>query len=189
MQRLRPRQICVLVLVLLVVPLIQPMFAGPGKNEKHLKVKLTPISQENCLAGPDKNAPVVQLKLRLEVINLSERKLIVSRDIGKAWYGITLARDEQALAAGIYESNLDIEWALSKSVKQSPPATAPPAEFVILAPGKSFEVELVIGVAVQPHALPPVDGSLQPGNHVLQLDLGTWFHVSRPEQFKESWKE
>jgi len=187
MRRLRPRQICVL--LLLVAPLVQPILAGPGTNEKQLKVKLAAIGQENCLGGPDKNAPAVHLKLRLEITNLGDKKLIVSKSIGAAWYGIILASDEQALAAGIYESNLNIDWMLTKSNLQSPPIKSLPAEFAILGPGKSFEVESVIYIAVQPHALPPVYGLLGPGNHVLQLDLGTWFHVSRPEQFKESWKK
>ena len=51
----------------------------------------------------------------------------------------------------------------------------------ILAPGKSFQVKSIVDI--------PVNGLLQPGDHVLQLDLGTWPHVTPAEQFKESWKK
>ena len=188
MRCLRTRQICVFLFSVSV--LIQPVLAGPETSEQQLKVKLTAIGQENCLGGPNRSdASAVHLKLRLEITNLTDRKLIVSKGIGAAWYGIILARDERALAAGIYESNIDIEWAPSKSDLQSPPITAPPDEFAILGPGKSFEVASITVIAVQPDAMALLKGLPGPGNHVLQLDLGTWFHVSRPEQFKESWKK
>jgi hypothetical protein len=188
MRRHGPRQACAF--VFFVAALVQSMRAGPGNNEKPLRVKLIVVGQKNCRGGPSSSeVSAVHLKLRLEIVNRSERNLIVAKGIGAAWYGIILAKDEQALAAGIYESDQNIDWVVTESNLQSPPIKAPSKEFTILAPGKSFEVESVVDIQVQRDASSPVRGLLQPGNHVLQLDLGTWPHVIRPEQFRESWKK
>lgn len=174
------RQLCIL--VLLVAALFQPVLAGPGNNEKPLRVKLAAIGQENCLGRPNTTVSVVHLKLRLEITNLSDRKLIVAKSVGAAWYGYILAKDAQALAAGIYEEKPNIDWVVTKSNLQSPPVSAPPAEFTILGPGKSFEVESNVDIPVARY-------DALSGNHVMQLNLGTWPHVSPPEQFRESWKK
>ena len=146
--------------------------------------------QQNC-RGRQSNSedPVVRLKLQLEVTNPTDKRLIISKHIGAAWYGVTVAKDEDALAAGTYESNLNIDWSMTASNEQPLPTDVPPAEFNILGPGESFEGKSIVYVLVQRDGLPPSGGLLGPGNHVLQLGLGTWFHVPRPEQFKESWKK
>jgi hypothetical protein len=180
MRRNGPRQICVP--VLLVAALVQSVLAGLGNDEKPLRVKLTAIGQKNCRGRPNSSdSSVVRLKLQLEITNVSDRNLIVAKDIGAAWYGYIVAKDEQALAAGIYEDNPNIDWAGNESNLQSPPVNAPPAGFTILGPGKSLEVESIVYITVRRDALA--------GNHVLRLDLGTWFYVSPPEQFRESWKK
>lgn len=173
-----PRQICVF--VFFGALLVHSVCAQPG-NERPLRVKLTAVDQENCSGQSNSEASVVHLKLQLEITNVSERKLIVAKSIGAAWYGIIFAKDEQAVAAGTYESNLNIDWAVSESELRSPPIKVPPAEFTILAPGKSFQVKSNVNI--------PVNGSLKSGDHVLQLDLGTWPHVTPGEQFKKSWKK
>jgi hypothetical protein len=174
-----PRRICVF--VLFGALLVHSVWAQPGNNEKPLRVKLTAVGQENCSGQNSSEASVVHLKLQLEITNLADRKLIVARSIGAAWYGIIVAKDEQAVAAGTYESNLNIDWVVSESELQRPPIKAPPVEFTILAPGKSFQVKSIVDI--------PVNRLLQPGDHVLQLDLGTWPHVTPAEQFKEGWKK
>jgi hypothetical protein len=163
--------------LLLVVALVQPMRAGQESNEKPLEVKLTALGQEDCRGGQSNLADsAVHLKLRLEIINLTNRKLIVSRGAGVIWYGIIVAKDEQTLAAGIYEYKPIIDW-MSNII--DPYFEAPSAEFTILSPGKSFSVESTVYIVE----------SLPPGDHVLQLSLGTWFHLQRPQRFKENWKK
>ena len=151
-----------------------------GNNEKPLKVKLSLVGQENC-RGDSSSVPVVRLKLRLEITNLSDRKLIVWKGIGTAWYGYILAKNEQTLAADIYEENPNIDWVVSESDRRSPPSEAPSTEFTILDHDKSFEVRSNVYLAAYPH-----DALL--GNHVIQLNVGTWPHVSAPEQFRDSWR-
>lgn len=179
MRQLGQRQICFL--LLLFAALVQFVGAGSGNSEKPLRVKLSVISQENCRRDRS-SVPVINLKLRLEIVNLSDRKLIVARRIGAAWYTYILAKNEQALAARSYEENPNIDWVVTESNRQSPPIEAPSAEFTILDPGKSFDVETAVSIPTYPQ-----DALL--GNHVIQLDLGTWPHVSPPERFRESWKK
>jgi hypothetical protein len=157
-------------------------------NEKQLEVTTTKTGQQNCRPGSS-DLPVVRLKLRLEITNLTDKKLIISKSIGAASYGMTVAKDEHALAAGDYESNANLDWSESESNAQRPPTNAPPAEFIILGPEQSFATEWVFYVLVQRETVPASGGLLKPGIHVLQLDLGTWLYVQRPEQFKESWKK
>jgi hypothetical protein len=194
MRRHGPRQICVF--AFLVAALVLSSSAGPRISESPLRVKLIMVGQENCRGdrstadcGTCSVAAVIHLKLRLEITNLSNRRLIVAKGIGTAWYGIILAKNKQALAAGIYESHINPEWNRTESNLQSPPDDAPSEEFAILAPGESFDVESIVDLAVQQIAERPVKGLLHPGNHVLQLDMGTWPHVTRPERFRESWKK
>jgi hypothetical protein len=179
MRRIGQRQICLL--VLLPAALVQFVRAGSGNSEKPLRVKLSVVSQKNCRRDSS-SVPVISLKLRLEIANLTDRKLIVAREIGAAWYTYILAKSEQNLAAGIYEENPNIDWVVTESSRQSPPTEAPPAEFTILDPGKSFDVETTVSIPTYPQ-----DALL--GNHVIQLDLGTWPHVTPPEQFRDSWKK
>jgi hypothetical protein len=176
----RRGQLCIL--VLLVAALFQPVLAGPGNSEKPLRVKLAAIGQENCLGLPNTSVSVIHLKLRLEITNLSDRKLIVAKSIGAAWYGYVLAKDEQALATDVYEQKPNIDWVVTESNFRNPPIKAPPAEFAILGPGKSFEVESNINIPVDHY-------DALSGNHVIQLELGTWPHATSPEQFRESWKK
>ncbi len=163
--------------ILLFAILVQPIIAEPKNTEKPLKVKLMTIGQENCLGDPSWSAAsAVHLKLRLEIINLTNRRLIVSRAIGVVWYDFIVAKDRQTLAAGIYEYKPIIDWMTDI---QSPQIEAPSAEFTILSRGKSFNVESTVYL-IEP---------LESGSHVLQLTLGTWFHVQRPESFRKSWKK
>ena len=179
MRRNGQRQICFL--VLLLSALVQFALAGSRNNEKALRVKLSVLGQENC-SGDNSSVPVIRLRLRLGITNLSDRKLIVARSIGAARYGYILAKNEQALAAGTYEASRYGYWVVTESDRRSPPTEAPSAEFAILEPWKSFDVHSHVNIPTYPQ-----DSLL--GNHVIQLNLGTWPKVAPPETFKESWKK
>lgn len=159
-----------------------PAFAGNKNGQEQVEVKLDKIGQKNCSGQNTSEASVVRLSLRLEVVNLTDTKLIVSKGIGAAWYGVIIAKDQKALADGNYELNMNIDWAPTGSTLKSPPSEAPPTdEFTVLGPAKSLIVETTVYL--------PLQRELQSGEHALQLDLGTWFHVVPAEQFRESWKK
>jgi len=167
------------VLLLTVVALFAS--TAPRNDEKPLRVRLSAVGQVNC-SEDSSSVPVIRLSLLLEITNRSDRKLIVARRIGSAWYGYILAKNEQALAAGTYEANPNIDWLVTESDRRSPPTDAPSAEFAILDPWKSLDVYTTVYIPTYPR-----DALL--GNHVIQLNLGTWPHVAPPEQFKESWQK
>lgn len=170
---------CALALVLLIASPFLFAFARTADNKKQIEVKLTEIGQQNCRGEESSEASVVRLKLRLKIKNVTNAKLIVSRAIGAGWYGYTIAKDEGALAAGTYESNPNIDWGISESDTKSPPADAPPEEFTILRPGKSFTVGTTVYIGMEPR--------LRSGDHVFRLDMGTWFHVADAEPYQKHW--
>lgn len=153
---------------------------------KQLEVKLRQTGQSNCR---NSDGATVYLKLELEITNVTQTKVIVSKRIGSKWYGTTVARDERAFSEGSFESDWNIDWFPTESDLENPPENAPPAEFTILEPGKSFFAEGKAVLPAQVDSPSPSSDLLPPGNHVLQLDLGTWFHVSAAEPFRDSWKK
>lgn len=179
----------ILVVFMLNAALVHPAYRGGKNDEKRLEVKPTFIGQKNCSGSSPSEVPVVRLGLRLKITNLADTRLIVSKDIGMAWYGIVIAKDEKALVDGRYESKMNIDWESSESDFQNPPTEAPPAEFTILDPHKSFSVETTVHLPVQGDFMYSSEDAPEAGKHVLQLDLGTWFHIPDAGQFKIRWKK
>jgi hypothetical protein len=178
-RRKRVQQITVL---LLLVAFSFHVFAraGAASNQKQLEVKLTKIGQENCRGRSPSEGMVVRLKLRLEVINLTDTKLIVSKSIGFGFYETILADDERSISAGPYEET-QTEWVFKESPLWNPLSEAPSAGFALLDPGKSFSVERTVYLGVRPPWL-------RPEEKVLQLDLATWLHISDPQAPRDRWK-
>jgi hypothetical protein len=172
------RQVCVL---LLLVAFSFHVFASAGaaSNQRQLGVKLTEVGQENCRGPSPSEGPVVRLKLQLEVINLTDTKLIVSKAIGAAFYGIILADDERSISDGAHEE-IHTEWIIKESPLPSPPFEVPPAEFAFLDPGESFIVKRTVYLPTHP--------LLRAAEKVLQLNLATWFHTPAPQAFRDGWK-
>ena len=164
--------------------LAQPAIVNPTSDEQPLEVKAKVISQRYCRGESDVEA--IWLNLRLQVINGTDEKLIVQKNIGHAWYRTIVARDKEALAKGVYEDDPEIMW--GEAEVRGPSGVVPGEDFTILEPGKSFETESFVDVVVAIGAPSPLNkGLIRTGNHVLQLKLRTWPYVVRPEPFREKW--
>jgi hypothetical protein len=166
---------------LLVAAALHSTSSGTDTGERRIEVKLTKLSQRNCAGRFASDGPVMRLKLRLTVTDVSDSKLIVSQGIGKAYYEMIVGRNERELADGRYESTMDPEWEMDEPNADAPPPSAPTTEFRILKPGNSFHVDSEIYLATW--------REIRVGDHVLQLDLGTWLHRSSAERFSERWKK
>ena len=176
-------------LLLLTFLLTPPAIVRPISDEQSLKVNLKVITQKYCRRG-GADVGAIWLNLRLQVINRTDRKLIVLKNIGRAWYRTIVAADEKALAEGTYESDPEIMFTMLESEVRGPSGVVPGEDFVILEPGKSFEAESFIDVTVAVGAPSRLNRDLiRKGNHVLQLKLSTWPFVVRPEPFRDEWKE
>jgi len=157
-------------------------------DEQSLKVNLKVITRKYCRGEAD--VGVIWLNLRLQVINRTDRKLIVQKNIGRAWHRTIVAVDEEGLAEGTYEYDPEIMFSLTESEARGPSGAVPGEDFVILEPGKSFEAESFVDVTVATGAPSRLNRDLiRKGNHVLQLKLSTWPYVVRPEPFRDEWKE
>jgi hypothetical protein len=160
---------------------------SPAANDQPLKVLPTLLSERYCYG--DAEVFSVWLKLRMQYINQSDRTLILDKQIGQAWYGVTVARTMEDLVAQKYEYNPNIDWIITDEDKRPPrPSPTPPSkDFVILAPGQSFESETDASVMAQYGNAKQIVGTVQPGSHIFQMELSAWSHPGNASEFKRRW--
>ena len=177
-------------LLLVITPLLMAVATRlPATQEQPLKAVPELIGTRYCYG--DAEVFSVWLKLRVKYVNQSERTVILDKEIGKAWYGIRVARTLEDLSAGKYEYNPNIDWFFSDKDKlpDKPNAEAPSADFVILSPGQTFKGEINTGVIAQYENLKDFAGSIRPGVHVFQMELSTWNHPGEASEFAKSWQK
>lgn len=113
----------------------------------------------------------------MKYTNHTNQKLILDKGIGKAWYGVKVARNLEDLSAGRYEYNPNIDWTESSQEKLK--ADSPGGNFIVLAPGDTFQSEINASVVAQYKNPKNFAGAIRPGSHVLQLDLSAWARGGR----------
>jgi hypothetical protein len=160
--------------------LLLPASSESTDDSQPLKATIQVVSQKYC--QKDKGYTIIQ-NLRVHVANRTSEKIIVKRS---GVYEPYVARDLESLSKGVYEYHPNFDWTVEGL--QEPQAKAPGSQFAILAPGDSFETEAEFGFGVGMPGLSPAQGSLPPGNHVLQLMISTWDYHAKPEEMKKSWE-
>jgi len=143
------------------------------------------ISEQYCYG--DAEVFAVWLRLSVKYTNHTNRKVILDRGIGKAWYGIKVARNLEDLSAGKYEYNPNIDWTESNEEKLK--SDSPSRSFIVLAPGETFQSEINASVVAQYENSKNFAGAIKPGSHVLQLDLSAWGHAEDASMFAKSWRK
>ena len=175
------------ILLIFSAGLVLPALAGSASEGQPLKVKLAMLTQRYCRGSGDVWA--IWLKLQLQTTNITGRKLIVQKTIGRAWYTPIVARDEKALAEHDFEEAPMVEFAPTESEIRGPSQDLD-KDFVILAPGESFEAESSVDLLVGAGAPSPTNkGLIRTGVHVLQLRLATWTYATPPKPFRDKWKD
>lgn len=174
-------------LLIAIWMLVVPAVGNSATDQQPLRATAERIRQRFCYG--DAETFVLQLKLRLRFVNRTANKLILDKEIGKAWYGVTVARNEEDLAAGKYESNPNIDWFFSDKVKlpKEPSLKSPGPGFALLAPGQAFDTEIDTGVVAQYDNPNEIKGAIRPGVHLFQMKLSAWNRFARPEQFEKRW--
>jgi hypothetical protein len=177
------------VLSLTIGVLSVPTVANPVTPDQPISVTPELIGQKYCYG--DAEVFSVWLKLRMRYKNQSERTLILDKQIGKAWYGVTVARTMQDLAARKYEYNPNIDWIITDEDKRPvrPSPTPPRKDFAILAPGQSFENETDASVIAQYENTKQVVGAIEPGSHIFQMELSAWSHPGTVSEFEKRWNK
>lgn len=163
--------------------------ATARSDEQPLKAVAELISQRYC--SGDAEVFSVWLRLRVTYTNQTDKVLILDKEIGKAWYGVRVARSVEDLNAGKYEYNPNIDWFFTDkdSLPKNPSLISAGTDFAILAPGQSFESRIDTSVAVQYESEKAVVGTIRPGTHVLEMQLSAWNRAGLPSEFEKSWKK
>lgn len=180
--------------VVLLLASAMPMLGALGlhesaKDDQPLKAIPEIVGTRYCYG--DTEVYSVWLKLRVKYVNQSHETLILDKEIGKAWYGLKVARNLDDLAAGKYEYNPNIDWFFTEknTLPDKPNFNYPGSDFVVLAQGETFVSEINAGVVAQYENPKDFAGSIRPGVHVLQLELSSWNHPGESTVFAGSWRK
>ena len=163
--------------------------ATAGGDDQPLRAAPEIISQRYCFG--DAEVFSVWLKLRVKYTNLTNKTLILDKEIGKAWYGVTVAHNVEDLAAGKYESNPNIDWFFTDKdqLPKSPSSAAPGPDFAILSPGKTFESAIDTSVVAQYDITKDVAGAIRSGTHIFQMQISAWNRPGLAREFEKSWRQ
>jgi hypothetical protein len=147
------------------------------------------VSQRYC-AG-DAETFSVWLRMRMTYSNRTDRTVILDKEIGKAWYGVIVARNLEDLNSGKYEYNPNIDWffADKDQLPKKPSLAAPGPDFAILPPGKTFESEVDPSVVTQYENAKDVAGAIRSGTHIFQMQLSAWNRPGLPSEYEKSWAQ
>jgi hypothetical protein len=158
-------------------------------DEQPLRAVPTLISERYC-AG-DAETFSVWFRIRMSYTNRTDRTLILDKEIGKAWYRVTVARSLEDLNAGKYEYNPNIDWFFTDKdqLLKKPSLAGPGPDFAVLPPGKTFESEVDPSVVTQYKSAKDVAGAIRSGTHIFQMQLSAWNRPGLPSEFEKSWKQ
>jgi hypothetical protein len=176
--------------VLLVICMLSiPEALSPATDDQPLTAMPELISERYCYG--DAEVFSVWLKLRMQYINRTNKTLILDKEIGKAWYSVTVARNIEDLAARKYEYNPNIDWVFSDKDKLPirPSRASPGSDFAILPPGQMFESDMDSGAIAQYESPKDFTGSIRSGVHVLQMELSAWNHPGVASEFEKRWRK
>jgi hypothetical protein len=186
----RPFASALALLLLSVMPMLRVLgVPHSAKDEQPLEAIPELVGTRYCYG--DAEVYSVWLKLRLKYVNRTDKTLILDKEIGNAWYGEKVARNLDDLAAAKYEYDPNIDRVFSDKDKLpgKPHSDLPNSDFVVLAPGETFEGEINASVVAQYENPKNFAGSIGPGVHVLQLELSTWNHPGDASAFAKSWRK
>ena len=156
-------------------------------NDQPLKATLEVIGTRYCYG--DVEVFPIWLKLRVKYVNRTEKTVILDKEIGKAWYGVKVARNLESLAAGRYEYNPNLDWVFTDSDKlpAAPSFDSLGPDFAILTPGQMFVSEINTNVVAQYENSKHFAGAIRSGVHVFQMELNAWNHGGDGADFEKSW--
>jgi hypothetical protein len=138
----------------------------------------------------------VSIIIHTTVTNLSDRPLILSRELSSAPYYRVAASVERG-ALGDYEVEFAGHEVVSGDTPQPTFGSEPdPARFVLLHPGSTYDTDVTTGVlAGNREALAKLGqsgGFVLPGAHAIQTSIRTWPHIfveaGTTERLRRQWQ-
>ena len=172
---------CSAIVALFVVTCLP--YSASGQSQKQLELTIAIAEQTYCSIDQKTS---LQLRLKLRYTNLSSQRLIVYN--GHDLFFQTKIRPENVTAtpaSGVLLLNMRyFDEELEKIDSRSPGRV-----FVKLAPGASFERQLMTGVGVADNSSAPSENTVPPGAHILQLIVSTWYQSPKlADKLRQQWQ-
>ena len=153
------------------------------QTQKQLELTSEIIEQSYCSIDQKTS---LQLRLKLRYTNVSSQRLIVYN--GHDLFFQTKIRSAQAAGAPLAEVLL-LNMRYFDEEFERIDARTPGRVFVKLAPGASFERELMTGVGVTDNPAPASDTTVKPGPQILQLIVSTWYQSTKlADKLRQQWQ-
>jgi hypothetical protein len=167
-------------LVLLAAAFLPNSVAAQVKPQLQLTTEI--LEQSYCSIGHQTS---LQLKLKLRYTNLSDQRFIVYK--GHDLFFQTKIRSEKTGSAPSEVLLLNMRYFDEEFERID--ARTPGRVFVRLAPGASFERELMTGVGVADNSAVASDTTVKPGRYTLQLIVSTWYQSAKlAEKLRQQWQ-
>jgi len=168
-------------LVLLVAACLPNSLAAQSKPQLQLTTEI--LEQSYCSIGRDTS---LQLKLKLRYTNLSDQRLIVYNGHDLFFQTKIRAGDPPGTPSA---EVLLLNMRYFDEELERIDARSPGRVFAKLAPGASFERELMTGAGVADESAASSDTTVRPGPHTLQLIVSTWYQSPKlAEKLKQQWQ-
>jgi len=152
--------------------------SSPRSKILKVKLQLTTIILEHRSCSADEFG----MKLRLSIQNVSQQPVILHKqtEISR----IMVSADASRADRKQYEHDLRSDDP-GAQIGLSPPVLA---DFTIVEPGAALEFERTVSIYLF-NAARPTEQFLKPGSHLLQVEVGGWPYIAKPEFYRQQWKD
>jgi hypothetical protein len=155
-----------------------------AQSKPQLQLTTEILEQSYCSIGRDTS---LQLRLKLRYTNLSDQRLIVYN--GHDLFFQTKIRAGDVPSGTPSAEVLLLNMRYFDEELERIDARSPGRVFAKLAPGASFERELITGAGVAEDAAASSDTTVRPGPHTLQLIVSTWYQSAKlAERLRQQWQ-
>lgn len=154
-----------------------------AQSKPQLQLTTEILEQSYCSIGRDTS---LQLKLKLRYTNLSDQRLIVYNGHDLFFQTKIRAGDPPGTPGG---EVLLLNMRYFDEELERIDARSPGRVFAKLAPGASFERELITGAGVAEGAVASSDTTVRSGPHTLQVIVSTWYQSQKlAEKLRQQWQ-
>jgi hypothetical protein len=141
-----------------------------------LQLTTTILEHRSC------SAEELGLKLRLNIRNVSQQPVILHKQT--EIYRIMVSANASGADQKQYEQDLRYDDPGAQIGLKAPAIF----DFTVVDPGAAIDVERTVSLYLFNPAR-PAERFLKPGSHLLQIAVGAWPYIAKPEIYRQQWKE
>ncbi|HEX8846399.1 MAG TPA: hypothetical protein VF791_17260 [Pyrinomonadaceae bacterium] len=153
-------------------------------QERGLELNASVVGQQSCSVNSSMDA--LQLTVRLRYTNAGNQKLILYKG-NRIFYQVFISRSREEAAARRYEmraTHARYDDAHPERIEGASPSSV----FTVLPPGASYEATQVLLIPVARVGAGRVNVSIPTGEHVLYLQVSTWYESKKlAEDLRRRW--